>query len=163
MGGNNAEQSEQMKLQSEAEFLSARVNRDFALNKAGPADFGDVTARMRDAYMEAFISSGNVVSDSANREKLAEILEGLAKTLIDAKAAREEESEKKEKPVVPEIEAGGALGRVMAPVISSLGRVGGAGSGSLIPQSLDIKRNEYLRDIARNTGEMRSGSVAVYG
>ena len=109
------------------------------------------------------MNSSGPLDTKEETERLAKVMEGLRKAVEERKNQQEEEFKTKENPVVPEIEAGGALGRVMAPVISSLGRVGGAGSGSLIPQSLDMKRNEYLRDIARNTGAMRSGSVAVYG
>ena len=136
--------------------------RDAAAREMIKGGFGDLTWKLLTAMSDQLGQEG-VFGVSEEKESIKRIVETLEEAVLDKKAAQEEEFEKMEKPVVPEIEAGGMLGRVMAPVISSLGRVGGAGSGSLIPQSLDIKRNEYLRDIARNTGAMRSGSVAVYG
>ena len=135
------------------------------ISRAGQG-FGDSIVSAGGDVMAAMLkemNSSGPLDTKEETERLAKVMEGLRKAVEERKNQQEEEFKTKENPVVPEIEAGGALGRVMAPVISSLGRVGGAGSGSLIPQSLDMKRNEYLRDIARNTGAMRSGSVAVYG
>ena len=137
--------------------------RDAAAREMIKGGLGDLTWKLLTAMSDQLGQEG-VFGVSEEKESIKRIVETLNQALIDRKAAQEEESKKKENKKEEEkkgIDRDPV--RLLAPVISSLGRVGGAGAGSLIPQSLDIKRNELLKDIAGNTRAMRSASVAVYG
>jgi tape measure domain-containing protein len=170
LGGNNNAQSEYDRLLGEGYFRSASFNRDLALKAAGSPDLGDVGGRLMEAYSDAYIAAGKLFSTDDEKARMVSVAQELQALIAARKASAAAALAGDGKPirVSPDMEEpdgvldGASLAEsVLRPVVSSLGRIGGAGAlrGGRSDR-MDRERNTLLRQIAENT---RGTGAAVYG
>jgi hypothetical protein len=118
------------------------------------------------AEIEDKLLEGETLSTAPERETIGKTLEALSKAVEIAKA--DAETPKMVLPsfrMNPEEEGpeAGASSRALKPIVSSLAKIGGAKVSSVVPGGLDLKRNQLLMSIEKNTRNSGGGMVAVYG
>lgn len=152
-----------------SEWLNERISQvgrdrmDEVLSENVVPQVDKAAAEIREAFRKGY-DAEDLWDVSGNRAARRETLGGLEKILDARKAEAEAVKEVKKAeavvPKVPEEDEGGIFGGgVMKPVVSSLGRIGGAALRGAPANRMDVERNRLLRKIAENTGRP---SLAVY-
>jgi hypothetical protein len=129
--------------------------------------FGEVikSARGNVREMAEAVSSADVMGANQEKEIIQAIIDSIKKSsdIAGLDSAIKNEIEKKgfemEEPNI--VEGLSVTDKILKPVVTSLGRVGGDGNrGQSVIFRMDKERNKLLKDIAFNTG---NGTTAVYG
>jgi hypothetical protein len=103
------------------------------------------------AFMDEMDGS-DVIDASGERKRLGESLDKLRDAVDKNSESKEEEEEKKAGLVLPGDGEGFATG-FLKPIVSSLGKVGGAALSGVQGMTMDRERNKLLNMIERNTRE----------
>ena len=120
-------------------------------------------ARNSVADMGRLLENADILGAAENKRLLEEIVQGLSES---AEALKDATNESPKKPDKPSSQLGrpqeqSFTDKVLNPVVTSLGRIGGDGNrGQSVIFRMDKERNKLLKDIAFNTA---SGQTAVYG
>jgi len=142
---------------AEMERGSAQV-AFMAVNSLGGVMEG-ITGRVRQAFDDQ-MASGGLFSTDEERATIKGIFEELEAMLREAEATANENTKPEVGPGVTPEDGLGLAAKVMRPIVSSMGRIGGASLRGARPDQMDRERNRSLKQIERNTA---AGRVAVYG
>ena len=145
------------------------------------ADVMDAFDRVDGGEKAIFSNFKNFVPTLMDSEKHRKNLQDTIKPLLDAVREREKNSSQVDRPDITDVgnpsraslfgldkkeeekkkEQDRFSFRILKPIVSSLGRIGGDGArGQSVIFRMDKERNKLLKDIAFNTG---NGQTAVYG
>lgn len=124
-----------------------------ALSEAFKTSFGEYSK----AFMDEMEGS-DVIDVSGDRKRLGDSLNKLRDAVDRNSENKAEEEEKKDGLVLPGERQGFAAG-FLKPIVSSLGKVGGAALTGVQGMTMDRERNKLLNMIERNTREGQGPAV----